>query len=71
MRDDDIAIMRNADEIFTRDFLRAMQICDIAEFRPDQNCKAPKVIANTVVFESSPNCPTKDRRWHHPETNYS
>ena len=67
MRDDDIAIMRDADEIFTRDFLRAMQICDIAEFRPDQNCKAPKVIANTVVFESSPNCPTKDRRWHHPD----
>jgi hypothetical protein len=32
MRDDDIATMRNADEIFTRDFLRAMQICDIIEF---------------------------------------
>jgi hypothetical protein len=67
MREDDVAIMRDADEIFTRDFLRAMQICDLAEFRPDQDCRAPKVIASTVVFESSPNCATKDRRWHHPD----
>ena len=67
MRDDDIAIMRDADEIFTRDFLRAMQICDVAEFRPDQDCRAPKVIASTMVYESSPSCATKDRRWHHPD----
>ncbi|KAL3811360.1 hypothetical protein ACHAXA_000776 [Cyclostephanos tholiformis] len=67
MREDDVAIMRDADEIFTRDFLRAMQICDVAEFRPDQDCRAPKVIASTAVFESSPNCVTKDRRWHHPD----
>jgi hypothetical protein len=67
MREDDIAIMRDADEIFTRDFLRAMQICDVAEFRPDQDCHAPKVIASTAVFESSPGCVFKDRRWHHPD----
>ena len=67
MRDDDIAIMKDADETFTRDFLRAMQICDIVEFRPSQDCKSPKIVASTVVFESSPNCPTKDRRWHHPD----
>jgi hypothetical protein len=67
MREDDVAIMRDADEIFTRDFLRAMQICDVAEFRPDQDCYAPKVIASTLVFESSPDCVTKDRRWHHPD----
>ena len=67
MREDDVAVMHDADEIFTRDFLRAMQICDVAEFRTDQDCRVPKVIASTAVFESSPECVRKDKRWHHPD----
>jgi len=67
MRKDDVGILLDADETFSRDFLRAMQICDVPAFRPDQNCRKPKVIASTMVMESSPNCITKDRRWFHPD----
>jgi hypothetical protein len=64
---EDVGIISDADESFTRDFLRAMQICDVPEFRPNQDCNKPKVIASTMVMESSPNCVTKNRRWFHPD----
>jgi len=67
MREDDIGIMSDADETFSRDFLRAMQICDVPQFRPGQNCYKPKLLSSTMVMESSPNCITKGRRWHHPD----
>jgi hypothetical protein len=66
MRPDDVAIIGDIDETFSRDFLRALQICDLPQFRPGQSCKSPKVIASTLVFESSPECVWKDRRWYHP-----
>eukprot|EP00584_Thalassiosira_punctigera_P019220 CAMPEP_0172549354 /NCGR_PEP_ID=MMETSP1067-20121228/18469_1 /TAXON_ID=265564 ORGANISM="Thalassiosira punctigera, Strain Tpunct2005C2" /NCGR_SAMPLE_ID=MMETSP1067 /ASSEMBLY_ACC=CAM_ASM_000444 /LENGTH=514 /DNA_ID=CAMNT_0013336733 /DNA_START=60 /DNA_END=1604 /DNA_ORIENTATION=+ len=67
MRPDDVAIFMDSDEAFTRDFLRAMQICDVPNFRPGQDCMAPKILASTLVFESSPECITKGRRWYHPD----
>ena len=66
MRPDDVAVITDIDETYSRDFLRALQICDIPQFRPGQDCKAPKVIASTLIFESSPECVWKDRRWFHP-----
>ena len=63
----DIGILSDADEVFSRDFLRAMQICDVPRFRPGQDCKSPKVVAATLVFEGSPNCITANRRWFHPD----
>ena len=68
MRPDDVAIVGDTDETFTRDFLRALQICDIPEFKVGkQNCKSPKLRASTFVFESTPECLTKNRRWFHPD----
>ena len=67
MRPDDVGIIGDADEVFTRDFLRAMQICDVPEFRPGQDCNMAQVKASTLVFESSPECLTKNRRWFHPD----
>lgn len=67
MRRDDVGIIGDADEVFTRDFLRAMQVCDIPEFRPGQDCLEAQVKATTLVYESSPECLTKDRRWFHPD----
>lgn len=67
MTPDDIGIITDTDETFTRDFLRAAQICDVPEFRQGQNCKRPKVVAMSMVFESSPDCIRQDRRWHHPD----
>jgi len=66
MKPNDVAVIGDLDETFSRDFLRALQICDVPQFRPGQNCKSPKVIASTVVFESSPECVWKGRRWFHP-----
>ncbi len=67
MRPNDVGIIGDADEVFTRDFLRAMQVCDVPEFRPGQDCKMAQVKASTLVFESSPECLTKGRRWFHPD----
>jgi len=67
MRNDDVGIIGDADEVFTRDFLRAMQVCDVPEFRPGQDCLGAQVKATTLVYESSPECLTKDRRWFHPD----
>ena len=66
MRPDDVAIIGDADETFTRDFLRALQICDVPQFRKNQSCHSPKLIASTLVMQSSSECITKGRRWHHP-----
>lgn len=67
MRPDDVAIIGDIDETYSRDFLRALQICDVPQFRPGQNCKSPKVIASSMIFESSPECVWKGRRWYHPD----
>lgn len=67
MRPDDIGIISDADETFTRDFLRALQICDIPSFRRNQDCRVPKIIGSTMVLESSSECITKGRRWYHPD----
>jgi hypothetical protein len=64
---DDIAIVGDTDETFTRDFLRALQICDVPNFRPGQDCNNPGFKASTFVFESTPECLTKGRRWFHPD----
>eukprot|EP00985_Skeletonema_marinoi_P010879 scaffold5112_cov132-Skeletonema_marinoi.AAC.3 len=78
MRPDDIAIIADIDETFSRDFLRALQICDVPQFRPGQSCRSPKVYASTLIFESSPECAWKTksalrnaagrgRAWFHPD----
>ena len=67
MRPDDLAVVADADETFTRDFLRALQICDVEQFRPGQDCRFPKISASTVVFESTPECLTRGRIWLHPD----
>ena len=67
MRPDDVAVVGDTDETFTRDFLRALQICDIQQFKPGQDCRSPKIRASTAVFESTPECWTKSRRWYHPD----
>ena len=69
MRPDDVGIYGDTDEMFTRDFLRALQICDVPQLRPNQDCKQPKIIAKTLIMESSPECITnfKVRSWYHPD----
>lgn len=66
MKADDIGIIGDVDEMFTRDFLLAAQTCDVPEFRMDQDCRTPKVIADTLVFESTPTC-ISNEHWFHPD----
>lgn len=67
MTKDDIGIVSDVDEFFTRDFLLAAMTCDVPEFRPGQNCHKPKVVATSLVLESTPECITDRRYWFHPD----
>ncbi|KAG7370647.1 glycosyltransferase family 17 protein [Nitzschia inconspicua] len=74
MTKEDIGYIADTDESFTRDFLRAVQQCPYVEhFDYDAHkCsnnfeKKSKLIGSTRVFESSPECVTKDRNWFHPD----
>jgi hypothetical protein len=68
MTRDDIGVLTDADETFTRDFLRAAQMCDIPELNPEtQNCHTAKLISASMVFEGSPECMTVTRQWMHPD----
>eukprot|EP00559_Dactyliosolen_fragilissimus_P005581 CAMPEP_0184869862 /NCGR_PEP_ID=MMETSP0580-20130426/35606_1 /TAXON_ID=1118495 /ORGANISM="Dactyliosolen fragilissimus" /LENGTH=679 /DNA_ID=CAMNT_0027371637 /DNA_START=167 /DNA_END=2207 /DNA_ORIENTATION=- len=63
---EDIGYIADIDETFTRDFLRAMQICQVEQFDNHGNCKNPKVRASSLVFEGGPQCLTQ-RFWNHPD----
>lgn len=67
MRPGDLGLLGDTDEMFTRDFLRALQICDIRQFDIPQSCRHAKLIASTLVFEGSPECISDKRRWYHPD----
>jgi len=67
MTPNDVAIFSDLDEVFTRDFLLAISSCDVPEFRPGQDCKEPKLTANSLIFESSPECIYSDKKWNHPD----
>jgi hypothetical protein len=71
MQPEDIGVYGDIDEVFSRDFLRAVQVCDVPQFRPNidetgYDCKRPKVIANTIPFEGSPEC-RSSHSWFHPD----
>jgi hypothetical protein len=66
MTENDVGLMADVDEFFSRGFLRALQICDFQEFRPGQNCQRPKIVPSTISFESSPYC-FKKHEWFHPD----
>ena len=68
MTDEDVGVLSDADETPSRDFLRAIQICDIPQLRvQDQNCHSPKLVVSSMVFEGSPECMTVTRKWMHPD----
>ncbi|CAB9498254.1 expressed unknown protein [Seminavis robusta] len=66
----DVGIIADADETFTRDFLRAAQECDIPHLDYAQHqcfTSNVKLAASSLVFETSPECVTAQRGWYHPE----
>lgn len=71
MTQDDVGLLADADETFTRDFLRAIQVCnDIPLLNYEKHrCRhgSVKLKGKTLVFESSPECIAKQRTWFHPD----
>jgi len=68
MTPDDVGVLTDADETLTRDFLRAVQTCEMPQLNPEtQNCHTAKVIASSQVFEGSPECMATKRKWMHPD----
>jgi Glycosyltransferase family 17 len=63
---DDVGILSDIDEMYSRDFLRALQTCDFPELRPNQDCHKPKILPSAIAFEASPLC-IKQERWFHPD----
>ncbi|KAL3920047.1 MAG: hypothetical protein SGILL_003454 [Bacillariaceae sp.] len=69
MTERDIGLMADLDEIVSRDFLRALQVCDFPKLRYQEeqpSCNTPKMILSTIQFESSPYC-IKNHDWFHPD----
>ncbi len=56
MQPDDIGIVCDIDEVFTRDFLLALQTCDVPQFRPGQDCQKPEITGQGLTFEIGPDC---------------
>mmetsp|Transcript_31069 Transcript_31069/g.67233 ORF Transcript_31069/g.67233 Transcript_31069/m.67233 type:complete len:800 (-) Transcript_31069:1546-3945(-) len=67
MEPHDVGIVANADETFTRDFLRAAQICEVPQFEPNQDCVKPKLLPFAMVFEGSADCIAQHKTWWHPD----
>jgi Glycosyltransferase family 17 len=70
MQPNDVGILADADETFTRDFLRAAQECGIPHLNyTEHECFTSKVklAASSRVFETSPECVTDARGWYHPD----
>jgi hypothetical protein len=61
MTANDIGYLSDTDKMFSRDFLRAMQICNVPQFASDgpdgyYNCARPKAYELVTIFEGSPDC---------------
>ena len=64
---EDIGLVGDMDETFSRDFLLAAQTCDIPIFEPGNNCKMTKLVADCIHYETSPECMTQSTHWFHPD----
>jgi hypothetical protein len=71
MTSQDVGYLTDSDETFTRDFLRAVQVCDgIDQLDYHKHYCAHagvKMISNTRVFQGSPECISEGQSWFHPD----
>jgi hypothetical protein len=69
MQPDDVGILADIDESFTRDLLRALQSCDgidVLDYASHYcSLERVKLYAHTRVFESTPECLAR-KTWYHP-----
>jgi len=67
MQPDDIGIICDVDEMFTRDFLLALQTCDVPQFRPGQDCAEPQITGQGLKLEIVPDCAFPGAFYDHPQ----
>lgn len=68
MTDNDIGFLADVDEVATKDFLRALQICsDIPQFEEHAQCREAKISTVMLSMEGSPRCIQIPRRVLHPD----
>jgi hypothetical protein len=71
MEPDDLGYLGDSDEIFSRDYYRALQYCDRTVFLDYERgrCRHNEtgLKSTTLIFEGSPDCATKDRWGHRPD----
>jgi hypothetical protein len=64
MEPDDIGYLGDLDETFTRDFLRAVQTCELDILTYDSHqCERAKIVSTTRTFEGSPECIAEKDWW--------
>ncbi|KAL3919996.1 MAG: hypothetical protein SGILL_003478 [Bacillariaceae sp.] len=68
MTEQDVGIVADVDEIVSRDYLRALQVCDFPQLRKEKSpsCHTPKIRMTTIQFEATPYC-IKKKSWYHPD----
>jgi Glycosyltransferase family 17 len=71
MQPEDLGFLADADETFSRDFFRALQLCEgiqLLDYRVGK-CRhdVTGVKASVQIFESSPECPTVERTGYRPD----
>lgn len=67
---DDVGYMSNIDDIFARDFIKAIQHCELPEMKYDlHHClhNRVKVFGNCQVYETSPDCVSRTKKYEHPD----
>ncbi|KAL9178493.1 hypothetical protein ACHAXT_001831 [Thalassiosira profunda] len=61
---DDVGYLADMDEFYTRDYLRAIQICEVKELDAHENCKKARLSATTHIFEGGPECKSSKIIYH-------
>jgi hypothetical protein len=67
---DDVGYMSNIDDIFARDYIKAIHHCELPEMKYDlHHClyNRVKVFGNNQVYETSPECVSRTKRYEHPD----
>ena len=71
MKPEDVGIVQDTDESFTREYLAAMRDCDVPSFRPRLSFTKPKLVAKSFAFEGAFDCVLASRAhsayWFHPD----
>jgi len=67
---DDVALLGDLDEVFSRDFLQAIRVCDVPELEYENGrCSREKtgIRGQVAIYESSPECLIDGAFWWHPD----